>query len=92
MTWAAIAVGAMCSTAYLIGLWVGRKRGKREQTFEAHIRGQREGLVAAYNTAKAALDLPAEGKPRRSPVGRAIVRKLKALAEGTDTNNNGAQA
>lgn len=62
--------------------YAGYRRGKREHAFTWHARGQREGLLAAYNTAKAALDAPSEGKPGRSIVGRAIVRRLRELAEG----------
>lgn len=71
--------------------WAGRVDGKRKWLDIGYDRGyergredgRQGGLESAYHTAKNALDAPSEGKPGRSIVGRAIVRKLRALAEGT---------
>lgn len=87
MTW--IPVALFCASG--LAVWYGGyMMGHRMGTAEGVARGRMAGLAEAHETAKAALNAPSEGKPSRSIVGRAIVRKLRALAEGTGTNTNGA--
>ena len=87
MTWIPVALFCASGLAiwyggYMMGHRMGMAEGRQFVSQIAYDDGKREGLETAYHTAKNALDAPSEGTSR-SIVGRAIVRKLRALAEGT---------
>lgn len=84
--WETVAFFAGAAVGVLAAYAVGRVSDE-----DAHATAMRDefrrgvhcGHTEALAAAETALNAPSEGKPGRSIVGRAIVRKLRALAEGT---------